>query len=151
MQQQKYPEALDALTEAIHIIEWKKEPSDCDYVLTLTNLGEVYRKMKRYDNALATMERALVVTESLFGHDNIKIALPVTDLALLNIEVGRFNEAQSVVARGLSILRSQRTKKPLFIYLTQLSEKNVEMNKCAEASPYIQAKKQINCFTKTTG
>ena len=135
--EQKYSEALDLLNKAIKIIEWEKAPTDWNYIITLTNLGEVYRRMKVYDKALAVMEKSLAVSEKMFGKDDIRTVLPIVDLALLNIEAGQYKEAKPYVDRALLINRSLSKKQPLFILLTQLSEHYAEKNKCSEAAPYL--------------
>lgn len=144
MQQQKYTDAVDALDKAIKIIEWIKEPDDWDYIVTLTNLGEVYRKMQKYEEAHLFMEKSLAISEKKFGNDNIRTSLPLVDLALLNIEAGRFNEAKPFIDRGILIFRAQPTKKGLFIYLIQISEKYIDKSKCSEAQPYLQEAAQIH-------
>ena len=141
--QGKYGEAEPIMKEALAITEATLGPN-LQVTNALSNLGEVYRRQKNYSEARLYMEKALSMAEKTSGASNRRTAGTLIDIALLDIEEARFEEAKPLEERLFKILRSSEgTKSLLFGTLVQFSGKYVDKNRCETAAPLLKEAAQI--------
>ena len=141
--QGKYGEAEPIMKEALAITEATLGPN-LQVTNALSNLGEVYRRQKNYSEARLYMEKALSMAEKTSGASNRRTAGTLIDIALLDIEEDRFEEAKPLEERLFKILRSSEgTKSLLFGTLAQFSGKYVDKNRCETAAPLLKEAAQI--------
>ena len=91
------------------------------------------------------MERALSIAEKISGASSRRTAVDLTNIALLDIEEERFEEAKPLQERLFKILRSptEDTKSGLFGSLVQFSGKYVDKDRCESAAPLLKEAAQI--------
>ena len=141
--QGKYGEAEPIMKEALAITEATLGPN-LQVTNALSNLGEVYRRQKNYSEARLYMEKALSMAEKTSGASNRRTAGTLIDIALLDIEEERFEEAKPFEERLFKILRSSEgTKSLLFDTLVQFSGKYVDKDRCETAVPLLKEAAQI--------
>ena len=141
--QGKYGEAEPIMKEALAITEATLGPN-LQVTNALSNLGEVYRRQKNYSEARLYMEKALSMAEKTSGASNRRTAGTLIDIALLDIEEDRFEEAKPLEESLFKILRSSEgTKSLLFDTLVQFSGKYVDKDRCETAVPLLKEAAQI--------
>lgn len=69
------------------------------------NLGGIYQKLGRYDQAETLMRSALEEDKSLFGADSAEVAESLVALGLLRSEQAHMEEAEQLVRQGLEMDR----------------------------------------------
>jgi tetratricopeptide (TPR) repeat protein len=141
--QGKYGEAEPVMKEALAIAETALGPTNTEVTNLLSNMGEVYRRQKNYSEARLYMERALSMAEKTSGASSLRTAGALIDIALLDIEEGRFEEAKPLEERLFKIQRSEGTKSLLFGVLVQFSGKYVDKDRCETAVPLLKEAAQI--------
>ena len=70
---------------------------------TINNLGSIYSRQGKYDEAIAQHERALRIKEKAFGADHINTASTINNLGLTYDSQGKYNEAIAQYERALRI------------------------------------------------
>jgi CHAT domain-containing protein/tetratricopeptide (TPR) repeat protein len=100
----EYPEAVDCLEKALHLLEATENASPDGVAAILTNLGEAYRRQGRYQDAESVLERAL----SLFkASGDLELAEPLNNLALVRFEMGQLKSAEELLAEAVEIWRKK--------------------------------------------
>lgn len=69
------------------------------------NLGSIYQKLGKYDQAETLLRSALDERKSLFGPDSVEVAESLVALGLLRSEQGHMEEAEQLVRQGLDMDR----------------------------------------------
>jgi len=67
------------------------------------NLGAIYQKLGKYDQAEALLRSALEARKSLFGLDSAEVAENLVALGLLRSEQGHMEEAEQLVRQALKM------------------------------------------------
>jgi eukaryotic-like serine/threonine-protein kinase len=69
------------------------------------NLGSIYLKLGKFEDAASLLQSALDQRRSLFGPDSPEVADSLVDLALLRDAQGKYNEAETLARQGLEIAK----------------------------------------------
>ena len=69
------------------------------------NLGSIYQKLGKFEEADALLRSALEQHKSLFGADSLEVAESLTALGLLRSDQARLEEAEQLVREGLAMTR----------------------------------------------
>ncbi len=69
------------------------------------NLGGIYQKLGKFEQADSLLSSALEQRKSLFGADSAEVAESLTALGLLRADQARLEDAQQLVSQGLSMAR----------------------------------------------
>ncbi len=141
--QGKYDEAESIMKKVLAITETSLGPINPEMTNALSNLGEIYRKQKNYSAARLYMQKALSTAEKISGASSRRTMAALIDLALLDIEDDRFEEAKPPMERLYKVGRSEKTKKLLFSSLVLFSAKYVEKDRCDIAIPLLKEAAQI--------
>ncbi len=76
-------------------------------------IGDVYRKQGRYDQAAALFRDALAAQAALHGPDDPALAPALTDLGTTLTITGAYADADSLLQRGVELLRGASPAQPL--------------------------------------
>ncbi len=106
----RYQKAIDACEDALIVIEKKFGPGHANTAAILTNLGNLYKIQKKYNQAEKFYKKALEIYESSMGIDNIYTASVWNALGenyqsrrKFNEAEGSFNNAQQVLAKSFGV------------------------------------------------
>jgi eukaryotic-like serine/threonine-protein kinase len=69
------------------------------------NLGVIYQKLGKFDQADALLKSALDLRKSLFGADSSEVAESLTALGMLRSDQAHLEEAEQLVRQGLDMCR----------------------------------------------
>jgi tetratricopeptide (TPR) repeat protein len=73
------------------------------HAVSLNNLGGLYRKLARYEEAQPLYERAQEIWENALGPDHPDVGVGLNNLALLHARQGHFAKAELLYKRALAI------------------------------------------------
>ncbi len=104
------------------------------------NLGGIYQKLGKYDQADSLLRSALDQRKSLFGADSAEVAESLTALSLLRSDQARLEEAQQLAEQGLAMSKRHLPPKHPAIAKATLAYGKV----LAERGSYDQAIKVLN-------
>jgi serine/threonine protein kinase/tetratricopeptide (TPR) repeat protein len=104
------------------------------------NLGGIYQKLGKYDEADSLLRAALDQRKSLFGADSAEAAESLTALGLLRSDQARLEEAQKLVEQGLAMSKRHLPPNHPAIAKATLAYGKV----LAERGSYDQAIKVLN-------
>jgi len=94
-----YPESLDFADQALKVIaENAPSAGECHGIQ-----GNAYRNLGRFDEAVASLRRALAAEERNFGPNHPRVGGILNDLALLLVEANQLVEAEPLLLRALDI------------------------------------------------
>jgi tetratricopeptide (TPR) repeat protein len=99
-------EPLDAerqLLQALDIVEQEAGSSHESSAMLMDDLGTLYRKTGRYDEAARIQHLALTVVEETLGAEHPQAATILEHLALLDHARGQFAEGERFARQGLAI------------------------------------------------
>jgi len=108
LSQRRYSDAELFLTRALASLD-KAPPSFDPYLTGIQRLGilrslfHVYRSESRYPEAKVALDRALAVTEQLFGPDHSQTGEIMSSLAFLLLSQDKTDEAERLFERALPI------------------------------------------------
>ncbi|MEG0260374.1 MAG: tetratricopeptide repeat protein [Lysinibacillus sp.] len=89
------------------------------YALMLHDLGEVFRRQGKYDEAISTLNRALTITKQAVGERDVRYADTLRTFAVvIHRREGRFEEAESLFQQSLHIQESSYGRNHLEIAQT---------------------------------
>ena len=71
------------------------------------NLGDIYEKLGKFEQADSLLQSALEERKSVFGADSTEVAETLVELALLRDAQGKFEDAERYVRQGLAIDRQR--------------------------------------------
>src|SRR2546429_9000870 len=117
----RYFQHQNAEAEALYkrsLAIWNRsgETRSTNFGLSLQNLGELYLKEHRYDEAGPLFAQALAVKESLLGLEHPDVAHVLNELALSDLLQGNYADAEPSCQRALAILeKSSPPDYPAFI------------------------------------
>ena len=69
------------------------------------NSGIVYREIKKYILAKEFHEKALTISKSILGEENLHVAIHIGNLGSVNLSLGKFNQARELYEKALLIQR----------------------------------------------
>jgi eukaryotic-like serine/threonine-protein kinase len=92
-----------ALLEAIPRLERTVGPEDNQYFAAVSNLGIAQMKLGRFEDALATSERARAISEKVFGPMHPDFANVLMNIGNVLHKMGREDEAAQAQQRALEI------------------------------------------------
>jgi tetratricopeptide (TPR) repeat protein len=70
----------------------------------LSNLGVLYFKLNRCEEAEPLFQRALAMLEKTYGNENVPVAIGLTNLAAIYSHLGDYPRAESMFRRARSML-----------------------------------------------
>ena len=86
----------------MRVLEARKGQRDqTGTIISLSNLGELYRAMGRYKEAERGLDEALKISEQLWSKNHPQTLTVVDNLAALYRETGRCQEAEALCIRAL--------------------------------------------------
>ena len=107
----KYELARHALEKCIGSQERVLGPHHTKTLMTVCNLGLVYKHLQMYDNALELYERDLADCERLLGKDHPSTLMTVENIGNLKMDgMKEFKEAELYYERALRGYKSQLGK-----------------------------------------
>lgn len=89
----QYDKAEPLYLEALAIKKRTSGENDRDYVLFLSNLGNLYLRMGQYDKALPLDEKSLAIRKQTIGEDHPLYASSLNNLGLLYAYMGQYDKA----------------------------------------------------------
>lgn len=98
----KLDESQQELVAAVKEAE-KGGVEDKRLAASLYNLGHVYARQKKYDQAEATYKRSLSICEKVSGNNDIEVLRTLTSLAKLYTEEKKFDMAEPLFKRVLGV------------------------------------------------
>ena len=84
------------LERAYAIAEQTLEPTDFQRIALVNNLGSLYVSLKEYDRGEPLLIRALDAIERRFGADNVRLANPLLNLAIIARERTQYSRALNI-------------------------------------------------------
>lgn len=94
------------------------------YARALTNLGEVYRKQGRDEEALSRFSEALEIQEEKLG-DHPKVAVTLNNMGLIYAKLSRFQEAEEFLTKSIEIHKKSRGGENLEVGIVMANLANV--------------------------
>lgn len=88
----------------------------------LIDLGLVYRREKKFDEAESSFKRAIELFESCYGKSSIKLVVALNDLALVCADQRQYGQAVPLLERSLGIMKSYQPENALLIETRQILE-----------------------------
>ncbi|MCP4659220.1 MAG: serine/threonine protein kinase [bacterium] len=106
----------------------------------LTNIGESYANLKRFEEAETYMRQALESSEESFGPDHFFVVLPLMNLGNIFLQQNELEQALAYDRRALRIFeRKVAPEHPdLTQLLTEMSQALIASGRAAEAIPYLE-------------
>ncbi len=131
-----YGEAESLLQEAL----WIRERTGASPLVTAnthSSLGEVYKGQGRYDDSLASHERAIEIQENALGSHNIWVAGSLQRIGGVYIQQGRYEEAEPMLQRSLEMRQELlgSDHKALGVSLNELGLLYANQGKYTQAEP----------------
>ncbi|MCX7630558.1 MAG: tetratricopeptide repeat protein [Geminicoccaceae bacterium] len=99
----KLVEAARAFERVLELAERALGPDDPRLAVDLNNLGEVYRRLGRLDEAAQLLQRAIRLDEAAGGRSPA-LAVSLNNLGLVRLSQGRLAEAETLFNRSLELL-----------------------------------------------
>ncbi len=98
-------EAYNQLERALRFYELALQRIDDEALqaATIGDLGIVQYELGRFEDALATLQRALAIKEHVYGPDHHEVAVTLTNLGIVQYELGRLEDALATLQRALAI------------------------------------------------
>jgi tetratricopeptide (TPR) repeat protein len=103
LRQQKYADAEKSYSDAKMLIEISLPNTNNWHALVLDSLGQAYRLQDKLDLAEPCYKEALAIEEKGGGRDSLDSATTKCNLALLCIQQGREDEAESYLVEALPV------------------------------------------------
>lgn len=141
VQSRKIGEALPLVEEALTLTELIHGPRHPVYAQTLLVLGQVLSytgTVADVPRARDALERALAIQRAAFGEQHAAVAKALSELAGLEIAVGRQAEAESLARRALAITERQSDPALTKVSLDRLAGAIAGQGRLAEARPYYE-------------
>ena len=109
MQDGRYQEAVGPAEEALKLARkiYEDEPDHQNVERCMRNLGVIYTKLGRYQEAEPLLRRVLAIDEEVLEPNNPELARSLRNLALLYTRMGRREEAKKLLARAQRITSLQ--------------------------------------------
>jgi len=97
-------QALDLL-RALRLYELAlpRLDDDAHTAAIIANIGLVQREVERFEEALASLQRALAIKERVYGTEHHEVASTLSNLGKVQSDLGRFEEALASLQRALAI------------------------------------------------
>jgi tetratricopeptide (TPR) repeat protein/tRNA A-37 threonylcarbamoyl transferase component Bud32 len=95
--------ALDHEKRAVSLAESFRGPARVQLAMSLGNLSDILKDLKRYDEALNISDRALAVNSTSFGGESFHVAIILSNRGDLLADMGRFKEATEAYHRALAV------------------------------------------------
>jgi tetratricopeptide (TPR) repeat protein len=73
-------------------------------ISTLWTLSSLYRQEKRLQEALAASERALFISETIYGKNHIETAITMSNVGAVLLEMKRYQECHDHLLNGHQIV-----------------------------------------------
>ncbi|MBY0356726.1 MAG: serine/threonine-protein kinase [Candidatus Obscuribacterales bacterium] len=102
----RLPEAETAYLDAVKLAESGGPDQTIYLARSLSDLGEIYYKERKYDLCEIVLERAIECTKTVKGTQSAELAPVLLRLGKLYIEMGRLTEAESVHKEALEIVEN---------------------------------------------
>ena len=101
-------QALDLL-RALRLYELAlpRLDDDAHTAAIIANIGLVQREVERFEEALASLQRALAIKERVYGTEHHEVASTLTNLGKVQSDLGRLSDAESSARRALAIFQTQ--------------------------------------------
>jgi tetratricopeptide (TPR) repeat protein len=132
-----YTEAEKQWQEAISLAE---KDNSLNLAETLNQMTHLYIKQKRYDEARASLLKALAIREKELGKNSEKTAETQGNLALVEHKSGHDLEAEKLYKQVIETKRQAKSATSLAITLTNLANLYGEMKRLDEAKVlYLEA------------
>lgn len=132
-----YTEAEKQWQEAIALAE---KDNSLNLAETLNQMTHLYIKQKRYDEARASLVKALAIREKELGKNSEKTAETQGNLALVEHKSGHDLEAEKLYKQVIETKRQAKSASSLAITLTNLANLYGEMKRLDEAKVlYLEA------------
>ncbi len=100
--------ALSYYREALAVREYLAGPEDPDCGVVHNNVANVLRDLKRYDEARASLERALEIYRKSYASDHPLIAKSINGMGRIEMAQGNAAAAEPYFRQGLAIMRKKR-------------------------------------------
>ncbi|QDW66395.1 serine/threonine-protein kinase [Luteimonas granuli] len=78
-------------------------PQDMHFAIATTNLGNLYRRLGRFDEAEPLLEESLTLRRNLLGDAHPQVGHTILQLSLLRLDQGRAAEALAFVDEALAV------------------------------------------------
>ncbi len=100
-------EALEGLNEVVARQREAFGGPHVDLAMTLSNVGEVYRKLARWSDARDAFASSVAMLETVLGPTAQRVGIPLTGLGLVFLEQGEVAEAVAVLERSHALGRAE--------------------------------------------
>ncbi len=125
---------------------WHKEHANLTPVLD--HLSQLCMAEKTFDQAIGTCKRSLAIKEKYLAATNANVLESMRMCAIIEIELGNFKEAKSLLEKGIAVLK-ETTIGPVEEFVYVLARVNEKQGRAEKAeSLYKQA---IDTFTQRGG
>ncbi|MEM7229085.1 MAG: serine/threonine-protein kinase [Planctomycetota bacterium] len=116
MRTERYEEAEALFEQAMSALDGKDDRRAISTLATITmNLGYVYRRTDRPDQARSSYKRGLDLFQSLYGADHPYVAVASNNLARLDYDDGEYAEAVTAYQRALAVFEGDYTSAPQYV------------------------------------
>jgi len=135
----KHEEAIKLEKQAIAL--WEKEGGKEHKMIVTgsTNLAEMYRALRRYDEAAGAYQRGLKVQEKLFGPEHPDLVSLLTKLAWIRHALAQAGQAEALFKRAVAVKEKQSADQPgLAESLLNLAAFYQKIGRPAESLPIYQ-------------
>jgi len=138
--QGKYSEAISAAEEAVKIAEDTFGPEHPNTLISLNNLGTLYKLQGRYADAEPLFKRILASKEKALGPESIEVAAAMNNLGIVYYEQGRYAQAEPLYQQALAIKQKALGPESADVALSEsnLAELYRAEGRNAEAEPLLK-------------
>jgi tetratricopeptide (TPR) repeat protein len=127
-----WPDAARLFERALRALPGTAVPGD--RAVLLNNLGTIRLEQRRFREALALLEQALRLKESIFSANHPQIAVTLNNLASAQHELHKYAEAEALHLRALAIWEVDRSSaSDASLTLTNLGRLYASMKRWSEA------------------
>jgi tetratricopeptide (TPR) repeat protein len=103
-----YDQALSYYREALSVREYLGGPEDPDCGVVHNNVANVLRDLKRYDEARASLQRALDIFRKAYDPDHFQIGGALNGMGRIAMAEGNAAAAEPFFRQGVAIMRKKR-------------------------------------------
>ena len=104
--EERFADAEKSFKSAIELV--KDEKDDPRLPAAINNLGALYQRQGRYDEAAPLHRQALELREKILGQEHPDVAQSLNNLATVYVEQRRYAEAVPLYERAISIWKKTR-------------------------------------------
>lgn len=116
--QGKYPEAEETLKAALSMLDRMQGGGSTEDVAAVLhhNLGEVYRRLGNYEEAVQSLTKSLEIVQDLYGENSPAAAEDLSSLGRTYFNENRYTKAEQTIQEAIDIMKESGGSENIIYY-----------------------------------